>query len=196
MLQITNPSLKLMLLQQIVERIDDGGLDDLLQAGFGAELLDMLRHRPARDLIKLSEYSGLGFQVSLDQSAIVGFLERLDAIRRDAAMREYFIRNGAPVRLVCDFFRMSAEEVRTLRSQLLAPEENGTRNRMPPPDTRDRVHRRWHEISQEMPDAPTRERMYELHQAFADVRIDALCRALNEFADEPKWAVTDFGPIQ
>ena len=53
MLRIINPLLKRLLLEQIVEQIDGGGLDELLQAGFSAEFLDMLRHRPARDLIKL-----------------------------------------------------------------------------------------------------------------------------------------------
>ena len=51
---------------------------------------------------------------------------------------------------------------------------------------------RW----REGPDAPPRERMYRLHQAFPDIRIDALCRSLNEFNDEPTWQVSEFGTIQ
>ena len=112
MLRIINPLLKRLLLEQIVEQIDGGGLDELLQAGFSAEFLDMLRHRPARDLIKLSESETLNFQVAIHEPSVAGFLQRLDAMRRDAFMREYFVRHGAPVRVVSEFFRMSAEDVR------------------------------------------------------------------------------------
>ena len=195
MLHIINPLLKRLLLEQIVEQIDGGGLDELLQAGFSAEFLDMLRHRPARDLIKLSESETLNFQVAIHEPSVAGFLQRLDAMRRDAFMREYFVRHGAPVRVVSEFFRMSAEDVRALRAQLLPPQDQQSRQRMPAPDVRDRIHEFWHDISREAPDAPLRERMYRLHQSFSDIRIDALCRSLNEFNDEPKWQVTDFGTV-
>ena len=196
MLQITNPILKRLMLEQIVEQIDGGGLDDLLAAGFSAEFLDMLRHRPARDLIKISEFPGMNLRVSLQEQTISNYLNRLDAMRRDSHMREYFIRHGAPVRVMCDFFRMSADDVRALRAQLLPPQEKQGRNRMPAPEVRDRIHDKWHAISREHPDAPPRERMYRLHQAFPDIRIDALCRSLNEFNDEPMWQVSEFGTIQ
>ena len=193
MLQITNPLLKRLLLEQIVEQIDGGGLDELLQAGFSAQFLDMVRHRPARDLIKLSELPALDFKVYIKEEAIMGYLGRLDVMRRDQAMREYFVRNGTPVRGMCDFFRLSADDVRALRAQLLPPEEQNGRNRMPPPSVRDRIHQRWDLIQKEMAGAPLREWMYALHQSFPDIRIDALCRSLNEFDEEPKWQVTDFG---
>ncbi len=196
MLCITNPTLKRLMLEQIVEQIDGGGIDELLESGFSAEFLDMLRHRPARDLIKVSEFPCLSLRVSVQEQAIMSYLTRLDAMRRDSHMREYFIRHGAPVRVMCDFFRMSAEDVRALRAQLLPPHEQQGRNRMPPPDVRDRIHDTWHAISRDHPNAPPRERMYLLHQSFPDIRIDALCRSLNEFNDEPKWQVSELGVLQ
>lgn len=172
-------------MEQIVEQIDGGGLDELLQAGFSAEFLDMVRHRPARDLIKLSELPALDFRVFIEEGAIMGYLGRLDVMRRDQAMREYFVRNGTPVRVMCDFFRMSADDVRVLRAQLLPPGEQIGRNRMPPPAVRDLIHRRWGDIQRDMAGAQHREWMYALHQSFPDIRIDALCRSLNEFEEEP-----------
>ena len=88
MLQITNPILKRLMLEQIVEQIDGGGLDELLAAGFSAEFLDMVRHRPARDLIKISEFPCMNLRVSLQEQAISNCLNRLDAMRRDSHMRE------------------------------------------------------------------------------------------------------------
>ena len=51
MIALTNTVIKRLILEQIVEMIDTGGIDELLQAGFSAEFLDLVRHRPARALI-------------------------------------------------------------------------------------------------------------------------------------------------
>ena len=193
MLRITNQTLKRIILDQIVESIDSGGLDDLLQAGFSPEFLDSMRHRPARDLIKIAEIPSLEFRVSIQEREISAYLSRLDRIRQDSQMCEYFVRHGAAVQVVCNLFRMSAEDVRALRAQLLPPQEQAGRNRMPPIAVRDQIHARWHALRQAMPQASQRDWLYELHQAFPDIRIDALCRSLNEFAEEPSWQVTDFG---
>ena len=193
MLSITNPTLKKLMLDQIVECIDTGGLDDLLQAGFSHEFLDALRHRTTRDLIKVSEFSDLEFRVSLKEDVILSILQRLDLQRRDAMMLEYFVRHGAAVQVICTLFRRSAEEVRALRSQLVNPDAK--RTRMPPTDVRDRIHTRWHELQSRQSDATMRDQLYALHQSFPDTAIDALCRTLNEFneVNQPKWQVTDFG---
>ena len=80
MLRITNQTLKRIILDQIVESIDSGGLDDLLQAGFSPEFLDSMRHRPARDLIKIAEIPSLEFRVSIQEREISAYLSRLDRI--------------------------------------------------------------------------------------------------------------------
>lgn len=193
MLRITDPALKRMVLNQIVASMDAGGIDDLLKAGFSAEFLDSMRHRPARDLIKVSEVPAIEFRVSLHEQGITEYLQRLDLMRRDAEMCEYFVRHGAAVQTVSMLFHISADDVRNLRAQLLPPELVGRRNRMPPPDVRDQIHARWAEL--ERIEESRRERLYLLHQSFPDCRIDALCRTVDEFADTPTWPVTDFGAV-
>lgn len=195
MLRITDPTLKRMLLDQIVARIDTGGIDDLLQAGFSPEFLDCMRHRPARDLIKVSEVSTLDFKVSIKERAITDYLNRLDMMRRDAQMCEYFIRHGAAVQVVCMLWKISADEVRGLRAQLLPPDQPLGRNRMPPPAVRDQIHARWATLESGDPHGSLRDRIYQLHQSFPDCRIDSLCRTIDEFAAEPSWPVTDFGTL-
>ena len=195
MLRITDPTLKRMLLDQIVARIDAGGIDDLLQAGFSPEFLDCMRHRPARDLIKASEVPAIEFRVTIKERAITEYFARLDMMRRDAQMCEYFIRHGAAVQVVCMLWKISAEEVRSLRAQLLPPDQPLGRNRMPAPAVRDQIHARWAELEADDPRGSLRDRLYRLHQSFPDCRIDSLCRTIDEFSAEPSWPVTDFGTL-
>ena len=195
MLEVTNPLLKRLILEHIIEQIDGGGITELLQAGFSAEFLDELRGRSARDLIRLSEFDALAFRVSLPEPLVGQFLARVDVSRHSAERCEYFVRHGASVRMVCDLFRMSAADVRTLRGQLLDPEMRAGRQGMPCDEVRDRIHERWHELIRVQPDIPLRERIYRLHQSFPDLSIDALSRTLNEFTNAEAFPATDFGEL-
>lgn len=190
MLQITDPWIKRTVLSMLVARIDGGGIDDLLEAGFTGAFLDAIRHRPARDLIKIAEIPQLDIRVRFDEQSVLNQLARLDMMRRDAALREYFVVHAAPRRLLCDLFRMSSEEVRQLREQLLPGERQSGRAKLPPAAVRDDIHERWEAIQREQPDSSLREQLYLLHQSFPDLRIDAICLTLSEFDDEPRWQVT------
>lgn len=194
MLQVTNPTIKRLLLEDIVEQIDEN-MDGLLQAGFSPAFLDMLRHRPARDLIKLAGLPRLTMRLSIDEREIASYLNQLDLIRRDAELLEYFVKNGASIRLICDFFRMPAEAVRALRAQLL-PRDARMHEKLPAPNVRDEIHAHWHRLSKEMATSLPRDRLHALHQAWPALRIDTLCRLLNEFDDTPRWQVSDLGGLR
>lgn len=195
-LQITDPWIKHAVLSMLVERIDAGGIDELLQAGFTGTFLDAVRHRPARDLIKIAEVPQLDIRVRFDEQSVLNQLTRLDMMRRDAALREYFVINGAPRRLMCDLFRMSSEEVRQLREQLLPPDRQSGRAKLPPVEVRDEIHQRWQEIGREYANHSLREQFYRLHQGFAHLRIDAICLTLGEFDTQPRWQVTGLGALE
>lgn len=184
MLQIKDPLIKRLLLEQIVEEIDGGGIDGLLRAGFSAEFLDSMRHRSARDLIRIAALP-INLHVRFEEDSVASFLSRLDSSRKSAKMCEYFIRHGASVRMMCDLFRLSAEDVRALRAQLLDAED-ATRGRMPPARERDRIHESWHALKTAHPKASFRDQVYRLHQQFHGLQIDALCRTLNEFDENDR----------
>lgn len=188
MLQVTDPTLKRLLLGQIVEAIEVGGMDDLLRRGFRPEFLDALRHRKARDLIELARQDAVRFAVAIDQDAMLAALKRLDWRRRDGMLYEYFVAHGATVQLVCTLFRKSADEVRGLRALMLPEKALKGRSRMPAPAVRDRIHARWHAIHAQNAAASLRERFYALHQSFPDCGIDALQKTLNEFTAQPDAA--------
>lgn len=194
-LRVTDPWIKRTVLAMLVERIDAGGIDDLLQAGFTGAFLDAIRHRPARDLIRIAEVPQLEICVRFDEQAVLNQLARLDMMRRDAALREYFVVHGAPRRLLCELFRMSAEDVRQLREQLLPAGQQSGRARLPPEKVRDQVHARWDAIQREQANASLREQFYLLHQSFPDLRIDSICLTLSEFSDEPLWQVSNLASL-
>lgn len=185
MLTITEPTIKTMLLTQLVKRIDDGGVDDLLRAGFSPDFLDQIRRVPSRDLLGIAAMTALEICVSFDEQSALTMLRRLALRRRDAVLCEYFIVHGAPQQLMYDLFKMPANEFRRLREQLLSCDLRGGRARLPKPSVRDAIHVCWYEMSKSDPLPTMRERIYELHQRFPTVDIASLCQTLNEFGDDP-----------
>lgn len=189
MLTITEPTIKTLLLTQLVKRIDNGGVDDLLRAGFSPDFLDQIRRVPSRDLLGIAAMKTLEICVTFDERSALAMLRRLAARRRAAVLCEYFIVHGAPQQLMADLFKLSASEFRRLREQLLPCELRGGRARLPETSVRDAIHVHWHELSRRDPLPAMRERIYELHQKFPTVDIASLCQTLNEFGDEP-WIGT------
>lgn len=183
MLAVNDPTLKRLLLELIVEKIDSDGMDELLKSGFTPDFLDAMRHRPARDLIQIANTSQLQIQVSLAPQIITNLLTRLDMVRRDTTLREYFVRHGASSELVCTLFKLSVDEFRRLRDLLFDGVVPSGRARLPATKVRDQIHVTWRNLEREMPNASTRELIYRLHKAYPDYTISALHMTLNEFGD-------------
>ena len=94
MIEIKDPVLKRLLLEHLIEQMDQGGLDQLLESGVWPEVLDSLRQRTARDLLQVSIMDiKLGFNV--DSAGVMEAFTRLDAVRRDNELKEYFVIAGA-----------------------------------------------------------------------------------------------------
>lgn len=182
MLAVTNPMLKRLVLEDIVERIDRGGIDSLLECGLTPDFIDMIRRRPARDLIHIASIGQLQINVSLEPGKVVSHLKQLDWLRQDAEIREYFIRNGATQRMLMRTFKISSADLRVLREQLLDGETVGGRTRMPEPDVRDAIHSEWARLQTAF--EHEREQIYHLHQRFPDYTIAALASTLSEFDTE------------
>lgn len=181
---VTNPIIQRLLLEHVIEQIEsESGLDTLLQQGGSAEFLDLLRHRKARDLINVAENLKC-IQFSVSTTEVMGQLSRLDRIRHDAELREYFINHGAAREMLCEFFKLSGDEVRRLRS-LLLPDGGASagRTRLPPPHARDEIHAAWSRILKTHANEHQRDRIYRLHQQFSTLRISTLHQTLKEFGE-------------
>lgn len=177
------------MLQFIVGVIDtEQGLDQLLQQGCSADLLDNLRQRKARDLREVAP--GLrSVQITISAADLDGALHRIDRVRQDQELFEYFVLNGASRGMICELWKKTHEEVTAMRKTLL-PDGSGNPGRAPlpkDPTVREAIHRAWHALEADA-DLSQRERIFQLHQQFPDFLIDSLVSTLSEFdgPDRPR----------
>ncbi|MCR6480967.1 DUF2857 domain-containing protein [Variovorax sp. ZS18.2.2] len=194
-LPITNPMLQRMLLEHLVERIenDPGCIDELLQQGVDPAFLDHIRHCKTRDLIAVAPTLKNMFY-SFSPPDVMWGMDRVERKRCDDKRLEYFVLNGASRTILCDLFKLTAEEVRRLRNLLLGGAQVG-RARLPRVAIRDEIHRAWYTISKDPTPSHPRERAYRLHQQFPDLRIDSMEITLREFGEtmlqcDPQSVVT------
>lgn len=186
----TNQQLNYLLLTELIRTIEnESGMDQLLQMGCDAELIDQLRHRKTRDLLDLSTRI-TGLKVIFSPYELQLHLEGLDRQRQDDELCEYFVRHGASRALVTKLFKRSAEDIRKLR-ELVGNVATGGRAKLPKQlDVRDDIHHAWAEITNNsMPGHSLRDWLYDLHSRFPDYTIDTLYSTLKEFEDNCSAAV-------
>ncbi|AOW13315.1 hypothetical protein LPB72_09690 [Hydrogenophaga crassostreae] len=184
MFNINNTTIKRMILEHLVERVDTGGLDEILAAGFSPELLDDLRKRPSRDFFYAAQTDGLTIRVQIDTKSLRTCLWTRDRAQRDEMLKEYFIRNGASILLMRSLFTLSKHELHHYRVALDIAQKTATgRPRLPPTAIRDRIHDAWFEICRSFREEPERERLWRLHQTFSAFSIASLHRCTDEFKD-------------
>jgi len=186
--QIRNPTTRRLILEELVERMDAGHLDALLLDGADPDVLDLLRHRPARDFIHAAKLEQLEILGTFDGDSVMRCFTRLDMIKRDIELQEYFVRHGASAEIACDLFKMSGDEFRRMRA-LLAPEAAVPgRAKLPPPAVRERVHEDWARLNKQVPALSRRECLYQLHQLHKEWSIHSLWSTLHEFDERPAGA--------
>jgi len=179
-----NQQLNFLVLSEFVRLIDtESGLDKLLKMGCDAEFLDQLRHRPARDLINLSNRS-TGFVVSLDPRELLNHLNGIDRQRKDDELCEYFVLHGASRQLLIKLFKRSSDEIRYLREMLVGKGSVGRTGLPKSFKVRDDIHKSWHTIVNDLPNESLRTWLYELHQKYPDYTIETLHSTVREFEDE------------
>ena len=184
-MQILEPHIVRLVLEHLVERMEEGphGLDELLREGIDPQLLELLRNGAARDFIQVAKHHQVSVGVTLDSAAVLRAFGRLDAIKADLKLREYFVINGASPDMLAELFKLTADEVRHLRALLMPGGTTPGRPRLPPVSERPSICDEWARIARQRPGAALRERIYALHQRFNTHSIVALWSAVNEFED-------------
>lgn len=181
----TNQQLNFLLLTEVIRAIEtETGMDQLLQMGCDAELIDQLRHRQTRDLLDLSTRI-TGVKLIFSPGELRQHLKGLDRQRKDDELCEYFVRNGASRALVARLFKRSADDIRRLR-ELVGGSITGGRAKLPKQlDVRDDIHQAWANItSRSTPGKSLRDWLFELHSRFTEYTIDTLYSTLKEFEDD------------
>ena len=179
---ITDPTTKRLVMEHFVDQFETH-LDELLQQGVDPDLLDSMRNRPVRDFLRASQVSSLNFEVFMDGANLRHVFDRIEDVRKDQSLKEYFVRHGASPDLLNKLFKMSRAEVTALREMLLgdATAIHIGRPAMPAPMVREAIHKEWDGIVKMNDGTPTRERLYLLHKKFAEYSIAALWAVINEF---------------
>ena len=177
MVPIKDAHIRRLLLEYLVTLIEEGDLQALLDEGIEPELLDALRHRSVRDMLRVAEMP-LTLGLTLDSSGLRVAFKRLDAIARDRRIVEYHIRHGAPPELMVRAFKLSGAELRAQRESLGAEFSTRGRPQLPPEKVRDAVHAAWAEIAAAHDE---KERFMVLHQRFPDYSIGSLWHTVHEF---------------
>lgn len=186
MVPVTDAELKSAILRYLAGLIDAGHLEPLLAGGLTPEALETLRNRRIRDITKIAGDPSIGFHVALDCQTLATAFLRLDAVLRDKELIEYFVRHGAPAQLLTRLFRVSNQELRTMKEVLGHDEtERGGRPSMPDPAQREAIHATWAAGAVESCGSRTvseRERIYALHTRYPAYSIGTLWSVVNEFA--------------
>ena len=177
MVPIKDAHIRRLLLEYLVSLIEEGDLQALLDEGIEPELLDALRHRSVRDMLRVAEMP-LALGLTLDSGGLRVAFKRLDAIARDRRIVEYHIRHGAPPELMVRAFKLSGAELRAQRESLCAEFSSRGRPQLPPEKVRDAVHAAWPEIAAAHDE---KERFMILHQRFPDYTIGSLWHTIHEF---------------
>lgn len=179
----SNNQLNFLLLTEIIRLIEtEQGLDQLLNMGCDAELIDQLRHRSTRDLIDVSTRLR-GLSISFSPIELLQHLGGIDRQRRDDELCEYFVIHGASRQLLKKLFKRSEDEIRRLRESLIGQSSSGRTGMPKDLNVRDDIHRTWHSITESSQEESLRTWLYELHQQFPAFTIDTLYSTVREFED-------------
>jgi hypothetical protein len=181
---VSNPTILSLLLTEVFGAIEsEGDTDTLLEQGCDASFVDLVRRRPARDLMDVaSRLKNLRFEVPVRE--IEQQFVRLDWMRRDTALCEYFVRHGASAQMITSLFKKSADEVRRMREALLPAGSTTTgRTALPKdPKVRDAIQQAWSDIQKSAgAQESLRDLLHRLHQRFSDHSIATLFSTIHEF---------------
>jgi len=113
----------------------------------------------------------------------------LDAVKRDIALKEYFVIGGAAPELMTKLFKLTSVQIRQLREVLCPAGEQplGGRPRLPEIAIRESIQMDWAKLAKEQPQDSLRERLYQLHLIHSDISINSLWAVLNEFDSVIEW---------
>ncbi len=168
------------LLQEIVQRIEEAALDELLDCGLDGETIDRLRAMPNGNAQHLIDASVGLFFVAINADRMRLLLNTLDDQQRAAALLEYYVEHGATLAMIRALLRPEKKVLASYLERLHGTRQRG-RPTLPDTLTRDRIHAAWARATRATPFRPERERLLEMHRSFPAYTLATLYSVLNEF---------------
>jgi len=184
MISLDEPHLRFQALSILLARLEQG---DLIaereggQAGLDEHLFQRLRSLPAADLARLSAIKHLKVAIVVDGGSLEYALHTLERLTLEGRLLERCVDQQAPRALLVELFGAKAVAIGSLHRMRLGERSFRGRPSLPDPDTRDRIHARWHELQDRF--AHPAERYLALAEDFPGLTLASLHAVVNEFAD-------------
>lgn len=180
MLTITDPTIKRMILEHMLEQFCSGDkLDTLRAGGVDPQLVNLLQTRATGDLVRAARMDQLVIGAHVDSTSAIRCFDRLDLIQRDVQLRDYFVVHGASTEMLAELFKLSIQEIRRLRQRLTSSRLPPGRVQLPAKTARQPIHESWALLQKSHP--ALRERIYRLHQLHSQYPINVLWATVHEF---------------
>ena len=179
MIALEDPHQRLLALSVLLARLEQGEPADTDEAGLGVRLVERLRGLRATELVRLAAIKHLRIGIRLDPASLDYALRTLDRLNSESSLLERCIAHQAPRALLAELFGPQAVTL-AIRHRLRQgePAPRG-RPPLPAPDTRDRIHARWHAL-QEVALHPA-ERYLALAEDYPGFTLASLHAVVHEF---------------
>lgn len=174
---ITSQSLLLLVLAYIIDQIESGDTEALIEAGMLPEHLMRLRQCTMADLNQVAQATGVAV-VQVDAGRLMTTLAARDRRQQQSEDLAQLAKAGAPTNLLSKLFGISQGEADSHVAALGILRKRG-RVVLPPVSVRDQIHQWW--AVNPFSDLPQEKRWLACHEAFPDYSVAVLFATVNEF---------------
>lgn len=183
MIALDDPHQRLLALSVLLSQLEQGMPDDAADMGLSGQLAERLRGLRATEIIRLAAIKHLKIGIRLDPSSLDYALRTLDRLNSESRLLESCIAHQAPRALLAELFGPQAVTL-AIRHRLRQgePAPRG-RPPLPDPDTRDRIHTRWHALQHT--DLHPAERYLALVEDYPGFTLASLHAVVHEFEARP-----------
>ncbi len=183
MIALEDPHQRLLALSVLLARLEQGEPAEAAETELSGRLLERLRGLRATELIRLAAIRHLRIGIQLDPTSLDYALSTLDRLNSEFGLMERCIVHQASRALLAELFGPQAVTL-AIRHRLRhgEPAPRG-RPPLPDPDTRDRIHARWHAL-QDASLHPA-ERYLALVEDYPGFTLASLHAVVHEFEVRP-----------
>ncbi|OBV41163.1 STY4526/YPO1902 family pathogenicity island replication protein [Janthinobacterium psychrotolerans] len=178
-LNVKDAAIRVLIIESLLDQADNDTAS-LLSQGIDSEWVENLRNLSSRDALRASHFQNVTMEVTLNEKQLSHAFAQAADERRVRQLKEYFVRHGASVSMICKMFKMSSKEAKAAK-QLLLSEQRLGRPPMPSPYEREDIHDSWDKIVKTNQNSPIREKIVLLHKIFPSHTLATLWLVINEF---------------
>lgn len=180
MIPVTDSGLRIALLLHLIEQIDRGEIPGDIG---NYDVVDRVRKLNGSGLLRLAGFIKPGISVTFDQDAILAGVTKLNTHDEELENLVYFIRNGASLSMLYQYFTVDSDSIIAYRKMLLGQKKAG-RSRQPTEAIRNDVHDAWWQIQRAGASDSAIQKLRKLHALFNGYSLEALYTTIKEFDDD------------